>query len=293
MSSNAYLKPIKQLFRHLPDRLYIQIYYFAKFHKFCKLKNPKTYNEKLQWLKLNYRIRSDQQLVDKFDVKKIIEEKIGAEHIVPTIGVYTDATEIDFDSLPNSLVLKCTHDSEGLVLVEDKASLDQDAARAKLNHALKKNFYPIGREPHYRDIRPRIIAEPFLKDEVHGQLLDYKFFCFDGEVASMFVASDRSSGNTKFDYFDAEYNPLDIRQSYPNSNTLPVRPARFQEMKDIARRLSEGHPHVRVDLYEVNGKVYFGELTFFHFSGFSPFIPKHWDLEWGKLLKLPAPKIEY
>ncbi|WP_313811138.1 ATP-grasp fold amidoligase family protein [Glutamicibacter sp.] len=293
MSSSIYLKPLKQVLRHLPDRAYIQLYYFAKFGKFCNLRNPSTFNEKLQWLKLNYRIISDQKLVDKSEVKQIVEQKIGKEYIVPTLALYDNAEQIDFSSLPDSFVLKCTHDSEGVVIVEDKKDLDLDAAREKLRRALKQNFYPIGREPHYRDLEPKIIAEPYLKDEVHGQLLDYKFFCFDGEVKAMFVASDRVSGNTKFDYFDADYHPLEMQQAYPNSSSRPSKPQRYQEMLDISRILSAGHPHVRVDLYEVNGRVYFGELTFFHFSGFSPFKPKEWDQRWGDLISLPVARVEY
>nr|MBS1901046.1 glycosyl transferase [Actinomycetota bacterium] len=289
MSSSKLLKPVKQALRFLPDRAYIQLYYFSKFRRLCSFTNPRTFNEKLQWLKLNYRISEDAALVDKHEVKDIVAARIGEEHVIPTLAVYDSAEEIDFDALPDAFVLKCTHDSEGVALVKDKSATDLEAVRAKLQAALAQNFYPIGREPHYRDLRPRIIAEPFLEDTTHGQLLDYKFFCFDGEVKALFIASDRSSGDVKFDYFDADYNPLDIRQSYPNSATPPAKPSRYDEMLSIARTLSQGHPHVRVDLYEVDGRVYFGELTFFHFSGFAPFHPPHWDRVWGDWLTLPAP----
>lgn len=289
MRSNINLKPLKQLLRFLPDRLYIQVYYFAKFHKRCNLRNPTTYNEKLQWLKLNYRVSEDSNLVDKYEVKNVVGELVGLEHIIPTIGLFNTVEEIDFNELPNSFVLKCTHDSEGVVLVKDKSKVSFHEIREKLRPALRQNFYFIGREPHYRHLTPRIIAEPFLEDSIQGQLLDYKFFCFNGEVRAMFIASDRLSGEMKFDYFDAAFTPMDMKQSYSASAIKPERPERYDEMIAIARKLSHGHPHVRVDLYQVNGQVYFGELTFFHFSGFAPFVPAQWDLAWGEWLALPKP----
>lgn len=289
MSSNQYLKRAKRLLRFLPDRSYIQLYYYAKFGKICHLSNPSTYNEKLQWLKLNYRVAEHSSLVDKYEVKKIVGELIGIEHIIPTLGVFDTVDDVDFDELPDSFVLKCTHDSEGVALVKDKSLADISEIREKLRRALGQNFYYIGREPHYRSLQPRIIAEPFLEDDVHGELRDYKFFCFKGEVKAMFIASDRSSGEPKFDYFDANFSPLDLRQSYPVSAIKPSKPERFEEMLSIARDLSRGHPHVRVDLYQANGRLYFGELTFFHFSGFAPFVPAEWDEIWGEWLALPEP----
>lgn len=283
------MKVAKQLLHFLPDRAYIQLYYFAKFRKFCHLRSPATYNEKLQWLKLNYRVPEHANLVDKYRAKEIVGDLIGAEHIIPTLAVYETAGDINFDALPDSFVLKCTHDSEGVALVRNKRLVDSSQIREKLQGALRQNFYNIGREPHYQDLQPRIIAEPFLEDDTHRQLLDYKFFCFDGEVKAMFVASDRSSGNIRFDYFDADFSPLKIRQSYPTSEVKPEKPKSYEEMLSIARKLSQGHPHVRVDLYEANGHVYFGELTFFHFSGFAPFTPPEWDRIWGGWLTLPAP----
>lgn len=287
MASNKYLKLAKRLLRVIPDRKYIQLYYFAKFRKFPNLKNPSTYNEKLQWLKLHYWAPGSSRLVDKHDVKNIVRDAIGDDFIIPTIGVYETADQIDFDDLPQSFVLKCTHDSEGVVIVPNKCEADFDEIREKLRRALAHDFFWIGREPHYRGIEPRIIAEPFLIDDAHGELLDYKFFCFDGEVKVIFIASGRSSGETKFDYFSAEFLPLDIRQTYPKSSVPPDKPECYDEMIAIAREVSKGHPHVRVDLYEVNGRVYFGELTFFHFSGFAPFDPAEEDLRWGEWLKLP------
>lgn len=253
------------------------------------LENPTTYNEKLQWLKLNYRDSSTYFLADKYEVKAWVADKIGDDHVIPTLAVYDSAEEIDFDALPDAFVLKATHDSGGVVVVRDKSALDEADAREKLNRSLRRTYFYQGREPHYLGLRPRIIAEPFIVDDAAGQLLDYKFFCFGGEVKALFVASDRASGHVKFDYFDADYSPLEIRQRYPNSATPPPKPARFDEMLEIARKLSAGHPHVRVDLYQVNGHVYFGEMTFFHDSGLHRFTPAKWDKIWGDWLKLPEP----
>lgn len=289
MSSNKILKPIKQALRFIPDRQYIQLYYLAKFHKLCNLRHPTTYNEKLQWLKLNYRIPEHARLVDKYAVKEVVAGMIGVEHVIPTLAVYDSAEDINFDGLPNSFVLKCTHDSEGVVLVKDKSSVDTEDIRSRLRAALKQNFYFIGREPHYRDIPPRVIAEPFMEDHTHGQLRDYKFFCFNGAVKALYIASDRASQNVKSDYFDAAFNPLDLRHSYARSVVPPSKPARYEKMLEIAQELSRDHPHVRVDLYEVDGRIYFGELTFFHSSGFAPFRPSDWDEVWGRWLQLPEP----
>nr|MBS1901049.1 glycosyl transferase [Actinomycetota bacterium] len=289
MAGNNYPAAIKRLSRLLPDRAYLHLRYLSKFRKFAHLRHPKTYNEKLQWLKLNYRVPGEWVLVDKAEVKNRVAELIGDEYLIPTLGLYESVDEIDFDALPDAFVLKCTHDSGGVVLAPDKSALDRDAARRKLDQTMAKNYFYGGREPHYRHIRPRIIAEPFLQDGEKGQLLDYKFFCFDGEVKALFIASDRASGHVKFDYFDADFRPLGIRQPYPNSEILPSKPHRYEEMLEIARTLSAGHPHVRVDLYEVDGRVYFGELTFYHFGGMQPFHPEKWDRIWGDWLTLPSP----
>ena len=194
--------------------------------------------------------------------------------------------EIDFDMLPEQFVLKCTHDSEGLVIIREKSKLDKVAARVKIEAALKQNFYHIGREWPYRDVPPRIIAEQYMEDHVDGELRDYKFFCFDGEPKAMFVASDRASDHVKFDYFDLDYQHLDIKQKYPHAETPLRKPKTFDQMIELSKMLSEGFPHVRVDFYEVDGHLYFGELTFYHFSGFMPFEPAKWDRTFGDWLNL-------
>lgn len=287
MGSNKLLKKMKYALRKLPDKVYIQLYYFAHFKKFCNLKNPVTYNEKLNWLKLHDRNPLYTTIVDKCEAKEYVSNIIGEGYTIPTLGVWEHFDDIDFDKLGNQFVLKCTHDSEGLVIVHDKSKLDIEAARAKLTVALQQNFYFIGREWPYKDVKPRIIAEQYMEDHVDGELRDYKFFCFNGEPKLMFVASERDSGQTKFDYYDLEFNHVDITQKYPNASRPLRKPVTFDEMIRLSRQLSAGFTHVRVDFYEVDGKLYFGELTFYHFSGFMPFKPAKWDKVFGDWLELP------
>lgn len=287
MSSNKLLKKVKYAMRFIPDSIYIQIYYFAHFKKFCDLKKPSTYNEKLNWLKLHDHNPVYPTLVDKYEAKEYVARIIGNEYIIPTLGVWDTFDDIDFEKLPNQFVLKCTHDSEGLVIVKDKKKLDKNAAKEKIEAALKQNFYYIGREWPYKDVRPRIIAEQYMEDHVDGELRDYKFFCFDGEPKAMFIASDRASDHVKFDYYDLKFNHLDIKQKYPHAQEALRKPVTFEKMIDFSKILSKGFSHVRVDFYEVDGHLYFGELTFYHFSGFMPFEPDRWDKVFGDWLKLP------
>lgn len=250
------------------------------------MKNPKTYNEKLNWLKLHDHNPLYTTLVDKFEVKSYVQKLIGG-YIIPTLGVWERFDDIDFDRLPNQFVLKCTHDSEGLVVVKDKNLLDKKAAKEKIESALKQNFYYIGREWPYKNVKPRIIAEQYMEDHVDGELRDYKFFCFNGEPKLMYVASDRSSDHVKFDYYDMEFNHVDLQQKYPNAYRPLRKPDSFDEMIRLAKKLSKGFPHVRIDFYEVDGHTYFGEFTFYHLSGFMPFRPSKWDDIFGEWLQLP------
>ena len=288
MNKKKILKKMKEFLRFLPDKVYIQLYYFMQFKHFCNLKHPKTYNEKLQWLKLNDRKDIYTTMVDKYEVKKYVAEKIGADYVIPTLGIYDNFDDIDFKKLPNQFVIKCTHDSEGIVICKDKSKFDKEKARKKINEALKYNFYYIGREWPYKNIKPRIMVEKYMENAEDKELKDYKFFCFNGEPKAMFVASDREKGKTKFDYYDLKFNHLDIIQHYPNSINKIKKPDKFEKMIELSKRLSQELIHVRVDFYEVNGKVYFGEMTFYHFSGFQPFIPSKWDKIFGDWIEPPV-----
>lgn len=271
----------------LPDELFLKIIFRLKMGYRLDLNNPKTFNEKIQWLKLYDRNPLYTSLVDKYEVRQFVKEKIGEEYLIPLLGVWDNFDDIDFEALPNQFVLKCTHDSGGLVICKDKSKLNIPAAKKKINACMKRNYYWVLREWPYKNVKPRIIAEQYMEDEPGKGLKDYKFFCFDGIVKAMFVATDREVHQTKFDFFDADFNHLPFKQHYPNNVKINlVKPAGFEQMKKLASVLTAGFPHCRADFYDINGEVYFGELTFSHFSGLESFEPPEWDLKLGKMLKV-------
>lgn len=276
-----------RLLNWMPDKPYLQIFYYAEFGKFIDFKNPKTFNEKLNWLKLYYRRPDLITLVDKYEVKKYIADKIGEQHVIPTLGVWDKFKDINFNELPNQFVLKCTHDSGGLVVCKDKSKLNLKEVKAKIEKSLTNNYYLWTREWPYKGVKPRIIAEKYMEDQETGELRDYKFFCFNGEPKLMFVASERGLKNTKFDFYDMQFHHMNIVQHYPNSEYSIEKPEHFEKMVMLAEKLSEGFPHVRVDFYEANGQVYFGEMTFYHFGAIVPFETEEWDKKIGDWLVLP------
>ena len=270
------------------DITYTKIIYRLKMGRPLCLDNPKTFNEKLQWLKLYDHNPLYTKLVDKYAVKDYVSSKIGQKYIIPTIATFNHPEEIDWDILPDKFVLKTTQGGggDGVVVCKDKNSLDKSQVIKRLKLAMKTDPYKRLREWPYKNVQRRIIAEEYIADS-SGELLDYKFFCFNGVVKALFVATDRSSQNVKFDYFDADFNHLDLTQEHPMSGKIIPKPDSFEEMKLIAAKLSEGLPQVRCDLYSVDGKVYFGELTFVHHGGVTRFHPDIWDLTWGDWITLP------
>lgn len=277
------------------DKQYLKMRYSICMGRRLNLENPVSFNEKLQWLKLFNRCPEYTMMVDKYAVKEYVSRKIGIEYVIPTLGVWDKPSEIDWDSLPAKFVLKTTHDSGGIVICRDKTQLNKVAAINKLEYAITHDNYSVTREWPYKNVRRRIIAEQYIEpDPKVNDLPDYKFFCFDGEVKALFVATERQNPNeeVKFDFFDADFNSLPIRQGHNHAKILPRKPDNFEQMKQIAETLSFGIPHVRVDLYNVNGEIYFGELTFFHFGGFTPFEPDEWDVRFGNMLSLPSEKRE-
>lgn len=270
------------------DELYLRIMYYLRLGKVLHLSNPVSFNEKLQWLKLYDRNPLYTILVDKYAVKKYVANIIGEEHIIKTIATYDSVEDIDWNALPKQFVLKCTHDSGGIVVCKDKTMLDFSASTKKLAECLSTSYYPYNREWPYKDVPRRIIAEQYMEDTKTAELRDYKFFCFNGEPKALFIASDRMSRDeeTKFDFFDMDFNHLPFRNGHPNATVLPDKPLCFEEMKQLAAKLSVGFPQVRVDFYEVDGKVYFGEMTFFHWSGMTPFEPEEWDYKLGKFIEI-------
>ena len=228
-------------------------------------------------------------MVDKVTAKEYVASIIGEKYIIKTLGVWDNVNDIDWDSLPNQFVIKVTSDSGGIVVCKDKTALDIDLAITKLQKGWGKNYYRYNKEYPYRDLRPRIIAEEYIEDESGFELKDYTFFCFDGIPKYLFVASDRQKSNeeTKFDFFDLEWNHLPVINGHPNSSVELKKPVNFDEMIQVATRLSQGIPHVRVDLYNNNGNIYFGELTFFHWSGMIAYQPEEWDYKFGEYINLP------
>lgn len=272
----------------LSDKKYLELKFPLCTGYKLNFDNPETYNEKLQWLKLHNRKPEYVMMVDKYDVKQYIASIIGNQYVIPTFAVYDKVDEIDLKNLPSQFVLKCTHDSGGIVICKDKSEFDSNLAFKKLRKGLKRNYYVLNREWPYKKVKPRIIAEQYMEDET-GELRDYKFFCFDGEVKALFIASDRSKQDeeTKFDFFDADFNHLPIINGHPNADIIPQKPVGYEEMKILASKLSKGIPHVRIDFYDIKGRIYFGEITFFHWSGMKPFEPIEWDYIFGKWIKLP------
>lgn len=272
-----------------PDKLYLKLMFRCKMGYWMNFNNPKTFSEKLQWLKLYDRNPLYTTLVDKYAVKKWVAEKIGKEYVIQTLGVWENFNEIDLEKLPNQFVLKCTHDSGGLVICKNQKYLDVVSSSKKINNSLNRNYYYTWREWPYKNVKPRIIAEQYMEDE-SGELRDYKFFCFDGIVKVLFIASDRQNKDeeTKFDFFDRDFNHLPFSNGHPNACISPQKPRMFEKMVELAEILSKGIPHVRVDFYEVGSQIFFGEMTFFHWSGFVPFKPKSWDYKFGEWLHLPS-----
>ncbi len=285
---------LKRFSRFIPDdKTYLSIRWRLSMGYPMPWDNPQTYNEKLQWLKLYDRNPLYTKLVDKYLVKEHIAKVLGEEYVIPLLGVWDNVDDIDFDMLPDQFVIKCNHNSgTGMYICKDKKKMDVRKVRRGLRKGLKQNYYLRNREWPYKDVKPRIIAEKYMEDKRTSELRDYKFFCFDGVVKCLFIASERSnSDNTVcFDYFDLNYNHLPIKRGHPNAKVMPEKPLNFEKMIDIASRLSKGMPSVRIDLYEVDGQVYFGEYTFTHGGGFVRFQPNKWDMVFGEWIKLPEKK---
>ena len=275
----------------LPDRLYLELMFYYSIKSKLNLKNPRSFNEKLQWLKLYDRNPQYISLTDKYEVRKHVKEIIGSEYLIPLLGVWDSFEQIDFFKLPNQFVLKCTHDSGGVIICKNKEELDIEFTKKKLKELLKKNYYYVGREWPYKNIKPRIICEKYMEDESKVELKDYKFMCFNGEVKCSFVCLNRNSKKgLNVDFYDMDWNPMPFTRHYPNSGTILPKPKNFDKMVEFATKLSKAIPFVRVDFYETNGKLYFGEMTFYPGSGFEEFTPESYDYLLGSWIDLPNKK---
>ena len=280
--------------RIIPDKLYLKIVFFVRFHRMLDFNNLNTLNEKIQWLKLYDRRPEYTKFADKYEVRKIIADKLGEEHLIPLFGVWDSVDDIDYDILPNQFVLKCTHDYKSIVVCKDKNTFDFEAAKKVLRKKLKQNLFWVGREWAYKDIKSRIIAEKYMVDESGVELKDYKLYCFHGEPDNMLVCYNRTKDHTDFKFFDLSWNFLPyIRGDEENKDNkdngnLPQKPKSFNEMVEIAKKLSKGYYFSRIDLYDVYGHVYFGEITLYPASGLGKDINAFADREMGRKLILPV-----
>lgn len=285
-------KILKKLTKYFPDELYLKMKYYKVFKKKLNLKNPQTFNEKLQWLKLHDRKDVYTTMVDKFEAKKYVANIIGEEYIIPTFGVYNTFDDIDFNKLPNQFVMKCTHDSGGIIIVKDKSKIDLKKAKSQMNECLKRNFYYLSREWPYKNVKPRIIIEKYMEEEGYIQLNDFKLMCFNGKVKYTFVCSERDNQKEGLavTFFDNDWNKLPFERHYRSSKKKIEKPKNFGKMIELAEKLAKNIPFLRVDFYEINNKIYFGELTFFPGGGFEEFTPEEWDYKLGEMIDLSKVK---
>lgn len=272
----------------VPDSLYVRLKYRKNLGKWPNLSYPKTFNEKICWLRLNDHNPHYAKLVDKYEVKKYVADIIGEEHIIPTLGVWERAEDIDFDSLPNQFVMKCNHDSGRIIICKDKDKLDKEWARREMAKSLKRDFYAITREWPYKNVSRKIIAEQYMVDESGKELKDYKFFCFNGRVEFCKVDYGRFKEHHA-NYYDPVWNLLPFGEvsCSPDFEKKMDCPPNLDKMMEFACRLSKEIPFARIDLYNIKGHSFFGEITFFPAGGMGQFTPIEADEEIGKLLVLP------
>ena len=282
------MKLFRKLSRLIPDRIYLQIVYFKHFRRFINFNNPKTFNEKIQWLKLNYRNEEYTKLVDKYRVKQYITKLIGEEYVIPTLGVWNNVDDIDFKSLPEKFVLKCNNDSGGIVICKNKKDFDEAKAKSFLKERLKNNGYWYGREWPYKNVNPCIIAEKYMEDSISKDIKDYKFFCFNGSMEFFDIDIDRFIEH-RANYYDRNGNFLPFGKTYcPPDYTKKIEmPKNLDKMIELAETISHNTVLSRIDFYEIDGQVYFGEITFYPGSGFSPFTDEKWDYKLGDMIDLP------
>jgi hypothetical protein len=273
----------------MPDDQYLKKLFAAKMKRKLDLENPVTFNEKLQWLKLYDRKPEYTKMVDKYLVRDFIAEKIGSEYLIPLIGAWDSVDEIDFDALPNQFVLKCNHNSGlGMCICTDKTKLDIEKVKKELKKGLKQDYYLHGREWPYKEVPRKIIAEKYMQENSGNGLRDFKFLSFNGTVKCSFVCSERFSGKgLKVTFFDRDWQRMPFERHYRASTINIAKPNTYDEMLKVAEKLSEGMPFIRVDLYEIEGKIYFGELTHYPGNGMEEFSPEEWDKTLGDWIILP------
>ena len=282
---------IKKSLRIIPDKLYLKFYYRIKMGTKLNLKNPKSFNEKLQWLKLYDRNPLYTKLADKYEVREYIKNTIGEEYLIPLLGVYDAFDEIDLKKLPNKFVMKCNHDSASVIICKNKLNFNYTDAKKQITRSLKSNYFWGGREWVYKNIKPRIVIEKYMKNKDDSDLSDYKFFCFNGKVKFFKIDFDRFN-NHGANYYDLNKKIMRFGEKVcpPNYNKKIEMPESLNKMIELAEKISKGMIFTRVDFYNINEKIYFGEITFYPAGGFGKFIPEEWDYKIGDMLKIPNEK---
>lgn len=274
--------------RLLPDKLYLQLMFFKHHHRFINFEKPTTFNEKIQYLKLYNRKSEYTEMVDKYLVKKYVADKIGNEYVIPTLGSWNCVNDIVFEKLPNQFVLKWNHDSGSIVICRDKKNFDVENAKKKLLGGEISNGFWYGREWPYKNVIPKLIAEPYLSDDAKSDsLTDYKIHCFNGIPKVFLVCQNRFTTGLVDDFYDVDWNLLAVHRPFAKQSAFSMqKPATLEQMLEFAKILSANLPFARIDFYEVSGKLYFGEITLYPASGFLPFVPREWDEKFGDMLNV-------
>lgn len=277
----------KDMLNWMPDSWYLKLCYHFAVGKSLDLKNPKTFNEKLQWLKIHDRKDIYTTMVDKYEAKNYVAGLVGQEHVIPVLGVWESFKDINFDTLPEEFVLKCTHDSGGLIICKDKSKLDMEFLDKTFTKLLSTNYYYAHREWPYKNVKPRIIAEKLMKDDADTEgigLMDHKFYCFNGEPKYLYISVGFSGsafsdeGETRISFLDMDWKPAPFgRSDYKELDELPQKPSRFEDMVELARFFSKGTKFLRVDMYQINGEIYLSEFTFTPSAGYMPISPVEYE----------------
>ena len=286
---NQTMKKIKYLIRFVPDKIYLSVYYYAKQKRLPNIKNPKRFSEKIQWLKLYDKNPEHTVAVDKYLAKSYVAKILGEKYITPTLGVYDHFDQIDFDKLPDKFVLKCNHDSAGLVIVQDKSKLDRAKAKEEIEQALKYNYYYISREWPYKDVKPVILAEEYLENGEEG-LHDYKVWCFNGKAMYIQYITGRI-GKTYEAFYDRDWKKQDFTYYNPLMDGEVKRPERLEELLEVSEKLAKDMPFLRADFYILEtGEIKFGEMTFFPIGGMERWHPDEMDVKFGGMIDLAMSK---
>lgn len=271
-----------QFLRFIPDKPFLKLEYRFLTGKKLNLKNPETYNEKLQYLKLYDRRPVYTQMADKLGMRDFVKERLGEGHTVPLLGVWDRPQDIDFDKLPDAFVLKCNHDSKGLIICRDKSSLNKEQAVKTLAKSMKRNMFWAAREWPYKNIKPKVFAEPLIEN-----LREFQVFCFGGEPKIIYFLEKDEIGSLREDFFDMDFNPIDMSDGYPRASVTPQKPSNFEEIKRIASLMSADCPQLRVDFMLSGSELFVGELTFFNLAGYAKIRPDRWNYELGAMIELP------